>query len=171
VSTAEMLQTILKVAATGVMNSNARANTRVRERCQRAAPGSGKSQPNLFCLAPTSAYLNARDKILEIFIYAYCSAIHRANSWSRMQITLDMFQMLCTSSMITPKMLDLIRGMRYKLAPEDEHYMNSFYDVECVSKTLTQPETESRRAPENDLGFRESSLIQHHRTLVLTKHE
>lgn len=80
-------------------------------------------------------------------------AIHRVNSWSRMQITSDMFRTLCAASKTTPKMIDLIRGVRYKLAPEDEHYMNCFYDIDCIFRISAKTENELLTAPRNDLGF------------------
>ena len=162
VSTAKILRPILEVVAPSIVNTNSTgANIRARERCRWAAPGSCKSNTNPAYSASTPVYLNVGDEFLNIAIYVYCSAIYRANSWSRMQITSDMFRTLCAASKTTPKMIDLIRGVRYKLAPEDEHYMNCFYDIDCIFRISAKTENELLTAPRNDLGFRECSSIQH----------
>jgi hypothetical protein len=62
-----------------------------------------------------------------------CSTIYRANSWSRMKITFDMFRMLCVSSCVTPQFLDLIRGMGYKSGPADEHFMSCYCYIHAGS--------------------------------------
>ena len=62
------------------------------------------------------------------------STIHRMNSWSRMKISLDMFQLLCTHVQVIPRFLSLIEGMRKKHFPKDEHFMS------CYTHLSTAPE-------------------------------
>lgn len=50
-----------------------------------------------------------------------------------MKITLDMFRMLCVSSRVTPRYLDLIRGMGYKSGPADEHFMSCYCYIHAES--------------------------------------
>ena len=50
-----------------------------------------------------------------------------------MKITLDMFRMLCVSSRVTPRYLDLIRGMGYKSGPADEHFMSCYCYINAGS--------------------------------------
>jgi hypothetical protein len=162
VSTAKILRSILEVAGPIIVNNpSIGTNPRARERCQMAAPQSCKSNTNPAYSASTSANRKAGDQVLDITIYAHCSTIHRANSWSRMQITSDMFRTLCAASRTTPNIIDLIRGMRYKLASGDEHYMNCFHEIDYRFKSSTKTGNKPSTAPGKNPGFRQYSIIQH----------
>jgi hypothetical protein len=60
-----------------------------------------------------------------------------------MQITPEMFGILCATAKVTPKMIDFIRGMQYKLVPGDEHYMNCFYDLDGMASGSARTERKS----------------------------
>lgn len=53
-----------------------------------------------------------------------------------MQITPDMFRMLCAASNVTPRMVDLLRGMQCKSAPGDEHFMACYYDIHGTESSV-----------------------------------
>lgn len=103
-------------------------------------------------------YLKTIDGVYNLDINFCCSTIYRMNSWSRMQITGDMFRMLCAASRATPRMVDLVRGMQYKSAPGDEHFMGCYYDINGHENCSVGARYESSPEPTPDLGFGESCL-------------
>ncbi|GAB1317157.1 hypothetical protein MFIFM68171_07367 [Madurella fahalii] len=71
--------------------------------------------------------------------------VHRANSWSRMKITLDMFKILCSKSGVDPSFATCIMGMGRKRSPNDEHFINSYSQIyyQQRSGTSKPPPVES----------------------------
>lgn len=53
----------------------------------------------------------------------YASILDRFNSWSRINITLEMFKALCTFDQVMPRFLNLISGFGRKTKSTDEDYM------------------------------------------------
>lgn len=43
-----------------------------------------------------------------------------------MEITLEMFQSLCAASQVTPRIVDVVRGMRFKSSAADERLMSCY---------------------------------------------
>lgn len=50
-------------------------------------------------------------------------AINRTNSWSRMKITLQMFNAICGYFRFNPFLIPLVASMGFKLEPNDEHFV------------------------------------------------
>jgi len=114
------------------VSDSALCNTEIR----RLAPGSPppmtqQTQAQILALSRPQ-FVSTVDG-LESELKAACSPgtstitlIHRANSWSRLKITVDMFKLLCDASGIDCSFATFILGMGKKLQPKDEHYMNSY---------------------------------------------
>jgi len=58
-----------------------------------------------------------------------------------MKITLKMFQGICSSSHVTPRITDIVRGMRYKSSATDEHLMT------CHSSVRSPPPQQAGSLP------------------------
>ncbi|KAK3374188.1 hypothetical protein B0T24DRAFT_625880 [Lasiosphaeria ovina] len=85
--------------------------------------------------------------------------IYRANSWSRMKITADMFRALCTSLKTFPRMLDLLRGMQYKSAPSDEHFMSCYNRIHGLAGDPSGGDTQP--TPKTELSFQVCYNLRH----------
>lgn len=72
--------------------------------------------------------------------------LHRANSWSRMKITADMFKALCTVDHVMPHFLNIIFGLGRKTVPIDENYMT------CYHHFSDDPESKYRDVKTKDDG-------------------
>ncbi|KAI6780597.1 uncharacterized protein J7T54_008515 [Emericellopsis cladophorae] len=79
-------------------------------------------------------------------------SIYRLNSWSRIKVTLDMFRMLCLSVRANPRFIDLIRGMRSRIGPGDEHFINCYYSIDD-HENVQGDSTQAHRSPVTDLGY------------------
>ena len=72
------------------------------------------------------------------------SILYRANSWSRMKITVQMFKALCTFDQITPHFLKIVFGFGRKLSSSDESYMT------CYCKLSTKANGETSEGKNNE---------------------
>lgn len=61
----------------------------------------------------------------------FCRTLYRLNSWSRLNVTVELFRTICTSDRITPRFLKIIIGLGRKLSSGDEDFMT------CNSRFLT----------------------------------
>ncbi|KAI3322012.1 hypothetical protein HD806DRAFT_545264 [Xylariaceae sp. AK1471] len=52
--------------------------------------------------------------------------LYRFNSWSRMDITIEMFQTLYAVSYMTPQFLKIVMGLGRKMGSRDENFMSSY---------------------------------------------
>ncbi|KAI1168438.1 hypothetical protein F5B18DRAFT_598367 [Nemania serpens] len=52
--------------------------------------------------------------------------LHRHNSWSRIDITIEMFQALYTTTCITPQFLKIVLGLGRKMGSRDECFMSCY---------------------------------------------
>ena len=57
--------------------------------------------------------------------------LHRFNSWSRIKITVEMFQAIFTLDRVTPCFLKIVMGLGRKICPKDEDFMT------CYSRVAT----------------------------------
>jgi hypothetical protein len=72
-----------------------------------------------------------------------------------MRITLGMFRALGKGLSVTPRILDLIRGMRSKLSPGDEHFMSCYYDLHET------PNTQHRGGRRSKIGYEICYNLRH----------
>ncbi|KAI8628747.1 hypothetical protein F5Y19DRAFT_476291 [Xylariaceae sp. FL1651] len=72
--------------------------------------------------------------------------LYRYNSWSRMDISIEMFQALYTTTHITPQFLKIVMGLGRKMSSRDESFM-SCYTHQTSQKRLRQREQEADRGP------------------------
>ncbi|KAL2815795.1 hypothetical protein BDW59DRAFT_153601 [Aspergillus cavernicola] len=63
--------------------------------------------------------------------------VHRVNSWSRMNVTYDMFHAICASIRTAPEFVKLVMGLGRKLGSSDEDFMA------CYSR-FSMPDTTSQ---------------------------
>lgn len=60
----------------------------------------------------------------------FCRILHRLNSWSRIDVTFEMFQTICASHQITPRFLNFVLGLGRKFTSWDEDFMSCY---SCIS--------------------------------------
>ncbi|KAI1116751.1 hypothetical protein F5Y14DRAFT_439594 [Nemania sp. NC0429] len=60
------------------------------------------------------------------------SFLHRYNSWSRIDITIEMFQALYTTTCITPQFLKIVSGLGRKMGSRDECFMSCYTHLTCL---------------------------------------
>ncbi|KAI0549993.1 hypothetical protein F4679DRAFT_544427 [Xylaria curta] len=76
--------------------------------------------------------------------------INRYNSWSRMDISIEMFQVLYTAAHIMPQFLKIVMGMGRKMGSRDESFMN------CYTRRISQKgrrQSEQEADKESTLGI------------------
>ena len=74
------------------------------------------------------------------------SILHRANSWSRIKITVQMFKALCTFDQITPSFLNLVFGFCKRTSSSDENYMTCY----CKISTMLDEKAEVKNKSRNE---------------------
>lgn len=72
-----------------------------------------------------------------------------------MRITHGMFRALGEGLNVTPRILDLIRGMRSKITPGDEHFMSCYYDLHET------PNTQHRGGRRSEIGYEMCYNLRH----------
>jgi hypothetical protein len=60
--------------------------------------------------------------------------LHRLNSWSRIDATIEMFQAICTYNRITPWFLKIVIGFGRKFSSWDEDFMTCYNHFTSSSK-------------------------------------
>jgi len=78
-----------------------------------------------------------------------------------MQITLEMFQMLCAATRATSRMVDLVRGMRFKSAPRDDHFVSCYRNIHHeATYTSVAGEPDALSARKAGMGFRTCETLK-----------
>ena len=104
-------------------------------------------------------------RILSVYVYVQLLGsklknelriLYRANSWSRIKITLEMFKAISTFNLITPRFLNIIFGMGRKRASLDEHYMTCYCHW-TVCQAMESNETRCTDGNESQNGEIETS--------------
>ncbi|KAI1742959.1 hypothetical protein F4680DRAFT_388269 [Xylaria scruposa] len=60
------------------------------------------------------------------FLFSRVFFLYRYNSWSRMDISIEMFQALYTTTHITPQFLKIVMGLGRKMGSRDESFMSCY---------------------------------------------
>jgi hypothetical protein len=74
------------------------------------------------------------------------SFLYRFNSWSRIDITIEMFQALYATSHITPHFLKIVMGLGRKMGSRDEDFM-SCYSHFSHQEGIRQTQLEAGKTP------------------------
>lgn len=77
--------------------------------------------------------------------------LRRLNSWSRIDVTLEMFQTICILHKITPHFLKFVLGLGRKFSSWDEDFMTC-YSYISPPKWSKEPRKKHGKAVEHDLA-------------------
>ncbi|KAI1321916.1 hypothetical protein F5Y16DRAFT_63153 [Xylariaceae sp. FL0255] len=67
--------------------------------------------------------------------------LKRLNSWSRLNITYDMFRQIYTSLKITPSFLTIVMGLGRKLSSRDEDFMSCYCSIQETKQLVDSRES------------------------------
>jgi hypothetical protein len=78
------------------------------------------------------------------------SILHRLNSWSRIDVTVEMFQAICILNRITPQFLKFIVGLGRKFSSWDEDFMTCYDHILFSNKAETSQINQSKKGTQDN---------------------
>jgi len=78
------------------------------------------------------------------------SILHRLNSWSRIDVTVEMFQAICILNRITPQFLKFVLGLGRKFSSWDEDFMTCYDHILFSNKAETSRINQGKKGTEDN---------------------